>query len=460
MTHSLVRDTLVEETAAELLTYLRHGNINTTALTESLNYDGFDIDDWDRIKRIHFCLAEDVHNFVTELPDRVRRIKTENQHEHVQTQGEVRGAIDWSATLRSWSDTGYSDQSRYVCDTPYTEYDIPENRVLKRLLWQIHRTLTGELKDIDYDWRRDHWSDEQIKQFSRLYRRNVHLNRITDGRHITITGKDLTAARRSRLTLYNDAYSLYDQYERLLADQFDPDIAELLANTLVVPSSTPRLFELFCVFRIIRLLNTYCPGFQLQPIDSDTDVLAKLETSDLRVEIYHDTTGNFSFYEPLSTDDPPDHPVFKRYYDSVFDYHDALSDLTDTESQPVLYRGRPDLLIEVYETLDTDDQLKSVLIGEIKYSANYRTFKQGLEELLQYRRFASHNGYLVGNSDIPVSGLLITNGVQTTGNSDVVTHLNGDKLLSVSGDTDQPSDSDDLCNLMQTLLTSTQTLDH
>ena len=58
------------------------------------------------------------------------------------------------------------DQSRYVCDTLYTEYDIPENPVLKRLLWQIHRTVTQELRDIDYGWRREYWSDEQIERIS------------------------------------------------------------------------------------------------------------------------------------------------------------------------------------------------------------------------------------------------------------------------------------------------------
>lgn len=60
MTRNLTRDALVTEASEELLTYLRSGGLNTHALTRSLDYDGPDFADWDRLKRIHFCLADDV----------------------------------------------------------------------------------------------------------------------------------------------------------------------------------------------------------------------------------------------------------------------------------------------------------------------------------------------------------------------------------------------------------------
>ena len=76
MTRSLTKQALINATTEELATYLRSGALNTRALTESLDYDGLDIDEWDRIKRIHFCLSDPVHEFIRHLPDRVRRIKT------------------------------------------------------------------------------------------------------------------------------------------------------------------------------------------------------------------------------------------------------------------------------------------------------------------------------------------------------------------------------------------------
>ena len=430
MTRSLTADALVDATTEELATYLRSGAINTRALTESLDYEGLDIDDWDRIKRIHFSLNADVHEFISKLPERVRRIKTENQREHVTTQGEVRGSINWSGTLRTWSESGYVDRSRFVCDTPYTKYDIAENRVLKRLLWHIHRTVTTDLRGVEYDWRRQYWTDDQIDRFDRLYKQNVHLNRIAPGQQISVTDQDLTAARRSRLDLYTEAYELLDRYQRLQSDQFDSDITELLTETLIIPASTPTLFELFCIFRILRYLNDETPGVQLRPIAGETTALAQLETEDRRIEVYHDQNGAIDFHEPLDQTVVPTHPTFKRYQDALVDYTDALRELTGSDRDPVLYRGRPDIVIEIYDTTTGDSELVSVLIGEVKYSSAAQTFRQGLEELATYRRFARHDGYILDDPDVPITSLLVTNGYSTAGAADEITHLNGSELLT------------------------------
>lgn len=429
MTRSLTEATLVDATTEELLTYLRSGAANTHALTRSFEFDGLDIDDWERLKRIHFCLSNDVQAFVADIPDRVRRIKTEHQREHVRSRGEVRGSINWSGTLREWSDTGYADRSTFVCNTPYTEYDIAENRVLKRLLWQVHRTVTGDLGGVDYDWRRAAWPDLDINRFDRLYTQNIHLNRIPDGQSITVTGTDLTTARRSRLQLYTDAYDLYDRYQRLQADTFTEDIATLLAETLIVPADTPTLFELYCCFRLLRHLTAATAPFTLVPIDGDTTALAHLETDEKRIELYHDSVGSLRFSEPLDTETPPAQSQFKRYHDALTDYSTAREALTGSDHDPTLYSGRPDIVVEVYDITREPPQLESVLLGEVKHSANAQTFNQGLEELLTYRQFAAHDGYLVDDPGITVTALLITNGYETPGESDTVSHLNGSDLL-------------------------------
>lgn len=440
MTRSLAAEELVNATSEELSTYLQSGELNTQALTHSLDYEGLDIEDWERIKRIHFCLADDVHDFITALPDRVRRIKTEHQRENIHTQGEVRGSINWSATLRTRSETGYADRSRFVCNTPYTEYDIAENRVLKRLLWHIHRTVTDELQNVKYDWRHDFWTDDQLASFDRLYKQNVHLNRIKDGPTISVSGQDMTTARQSRLPLYTEAYDLYDTFQRLQADTLDPDITKLLADTLVVPTDTPTLFELFCCFRLIRIINRTTPGFSLKPIDGESSALAHLKSDDTRIEIHHDSTGNLSFHEPLDTTHRPAHAQYARYHDALTDYSNTLESLTGDPHDPILYSGRPDIIIEVYDTT-SDEQLVSVLLGEVKYSDATQTFKQGLEELLTYRRFAGHSdGYLLDNPHVSVSSLLITNGITTTGSSTNVVHRNGTDLLTLKADQEREHD--------------------
>lgn len=430
MTRSLSADRLIDATTEELAAYLRSGAINTRALAESLDYEGLDINDWERIKRIHFCLSKDVHSFISKLPERVSRIKTEHQREHVDTRGEVRGSINWSGTLQTWADSGYTDRSRFVCNTGYTEYDIAENRVLKRLLWQIHRTVTTDFRDIDYDWRRQYWTNDQIDRFSRVYKQNVHLNRVAPGQQISVTDQDLTAARRSRLDLYKEAYDLFEQYRRLQSDRFDSDVTRLLTETLIIPASPPTLFELFCVFRILRLLNRGVPGVQLHPIAGENTALAQFETKNRRIMIYHDQKGAIEFYETLDSDVVPKPQAFKRYQDALVEYTDTLHDLVGAEQEPVLYRGRPDIVIEAYDTSSGDDTLIAVLLGEVKYSSSAQTFRQGLGELVKYQQFARHDGYILNNPDILTTGLLITNGYSTAGTTDGLTHLNGSDLYT------------------------------
>jgi hypothetical protein len=122
----------------ELVTFLRDGTINEQRVTETLDITDLQIENIDRLKRIHFCLSDPVVEYVDELQERIRRIKTANQRERVATRGEVRGKIDWEETLKHRYSDSVGDRSHFTCETPYTEYNIGENLVLKKLLWTIH----------------------------------------------------------------------------------------------------------------------------------------------------------------------------------------------------------------------------------------------------------------------------------------------------------------------------------
>lgn len=285
----LAVDRLVGEVQDELVTFLKSGTIAEEDVVSTLDFTDFAIDDFARLKRIHFCLSDPVVDFVEKLPERVRSIKTSNQRERVHTRGEVRGSIDWNQTTKLRHTDSYGDRTVFACESPYVEYDIPENLVLKRLLWVVYRTAERELVSFDYGWRHAKWSDEQIRNFTRLYARNVHLNRIRDGADINPTARDLTAARTAREPLYTEAYDLYDTYRQLQSNQYEePAIQKLLRETLVVPERVPRLFELFCVFKLIRVLSELYPRLSLQVIEPGADEIAVLENDTHRIEVYHD----------------------------------------------------------------------------------------------------------------------------------------------------------------------------
>jgi len=312
----------------------------------------------------------------------------------------------------------------FVCESPYVEYDIPENLVLKRLLWIVHRTVERELESFDYGWRREQWSDDRMREFRRLYSRNVHLNRIRDGTDIEPTARDLTAARTSREPLYAEAYDLYDTYRQLQSGQYDdPAVQSILRETLVVPERLPRLFELFCVFKLIRLLSNLYPRLTLQVIEPGAAEIALLESETLRIEVYHDQQGNLQFHESVD-DIKAETPYFRRYQDVLETHVELMDAFLDRGAGQALYSGRPDIVIEVYEK-ETDTTLpRRVLLGEIKYTESEQTFSRGLRELVEYTRFARiGDTYLREAENVDVGGLLITDGVEADDVEGGIRHL-------------------------------------
>jgi hypothetical protein len=294
----------------------------------------------------------------------------------------------------------------------------------------IHSTVSEDITSINYDWRKDSWSDEEITTFDQVYARNVHLNRIQDGVDIRVTRRMLNTARRSRQTLYSNAFVLYDRYRRLLAGEYnDPDISKLLADTLVAPKSLPRLFELFCVFRLLRGLRSQT--LRLQPIEPGASQLAVLEDEQYTTNVYHDRTGTLSFHVPLSELDGIESDYAKRIR-NVQHRHQTLTEaFLGKSSDPSLFHGRPDLIIEVYGP-EAEQTPAAVVLGEVKYSNKQQTFTRGLEELLKYMEFAQKDEYL-SDLGVDIHGLLITDDSDVnkqTPEGDQITHVSAQTLLT------------------------------
>jgi len=135
MTSRTPPDELVAETASEFVTFLRKGNINERQISERIDFGGLEIDDFRRLKRVHFVLSDPVIKFVEQLPQRIRQIKKETQRSQKVTRGEVEGRIDWGATTKFRNSQSYGDNTLFVCNTPYAEYDTPENSCSEEIAW-------------------------------------------------------------------------------------------------------------------------------------------------------------------------------------------------------------------------------------------------------------------------------------------------------------------------------------
>lgn len=405
---------LAELVTEELVTYLGSGALNQHQLGSAINYSDLEIESFDQLKELHFVLHGGVVEYINRLPERLRRVKSVNESERALTHGEVRGRIDWQRTTQERAQRG-NDPSIFSIEAPEVEYDIPENRVVKKLLAAIARPLSEDLKNIGQDWREE-WSDRDIVELERTLKSNVYLDALPDPADISLDNRDLETARRARQPLYQKGESLYRLYEDLMNNRFEREaVRNLLEETMVSPNTDYRLFELFCLFGEIHRQDA---GFRWKRIQPGMDEMAVLESDTRRLSVFFDQNGPLQFFEsyPSSEDlkerDAPEMVI--RQARALEDHADHLSQFLDRDTQDTFYSGRPDFLILDHSLTNSDQELQRAVLGEVKYTRSKSTFSSGLRELLEYVHFAQANSeYLFDKGGIPVQGILCTDGVKT-----------------------------------------------
>lgn len=427
--------TLRSAVTEELITYLGAGTLNQEQYAAAIDYAGLAIEDFDQLKKLHFVLASDVVDYIERIPEWLRRLKTVTREQTETVHGEVRGAIDWRQTHHERAKAGYDDPTLFVVNDAEIAYDIPENRVVKKLLAAIVEPLTNDIEPIDHEWR-SMWDDQDIVTLQQILAHNLYLDALPVPEDITLSERDLTTARRSRHRLYTESHRLYRLYDDLLNDRFDQEgVQELLTETLITPPADHKLFELFCVFGVIQRLREQYPDLELRRINTDTDVLACLEDAERRLEVYYDQSGPLRFFEAypsaeeVAAQGAPE--MVQRHVRALEAQTRAADAFLDQGSRQSFFDGRPDFLVLQYDVATDGDseQLTDAIIGEVKYTRAASTFTRGLRELLEYLYFARENQrYLFDTdndpTDIRVTGFLCTDGVETeTSTAESIRHL-------------------------------------
>lgn len=245
------------------------------------------------------------------------------------------------------------------------------------------------------------------------------LTRLPDESEIELSGRDLEQARQSRHQLYVESHRLYQLYRDLMDGRFDRDaVKTFLAKTIVTPTDTPTLFELFCIFRLIRALGALDENLHLRPIATGDSKIARFRSAEREISVYHDSTGDFDFFEAFPKPDDlatsvPDPMV--RYTEAMAAYEEHVEQFLGRETRQGIYSGRPDILIEEWDLTTDERQLRQVLIGEVKYTDQESTFAQGLRELLEYMYFLRDEAeYRYTESSPLVKGLICTDGASTS----------------------------------------------
>jgi hypothetical protein len=394
-------ETLVEEIADDFNTYLNKG-IRVGEIASGVD-PNLNIDDLEKVLRVHFILTESsvddkgneeigVIDFVRDLRDEVRRIKTTVTKDTEFFENEVRGRIDWQKTIKQRYRSA-SPTHGYACSQTRENYNIEENLVLKRLLAVIYETVFEDLKPAlespeEYEWF-EPWvapkeeDKEGLKNVvNEVFLDNIYLQRV-DVADSEITDRMIESVKKSRSSLYRNAAELLDRYRRLTARDIDTvEAAGILRNTFIRPNEDERLFELYWVFKILREHEE--ARFKL--IDEDyKGLVAQWEDDGYEYKMFHDSVGSMTFSEDVSLDNAPDEDgYFRRSVQVNEEFARLRSALFSEGTEDGLWGGRPDILVE---RRDAEGELDEVFVGEVKYTRDTGYAAQGLRELLEYMAF-------------------------------------------------------------------------
>ncbi|MFP9062344.1 hypothetical protein ACLI4R_17720 [Natrialbaceae archaeon A-chndr2] len=395
------REQLLEQLTEDVLAYVMRGTFPEREFARSIKPEQLDerFDEYELLLDLHFILQSDVVEFVRDLPEHLRSIRTETRTVSRTRRGTVDGRINWGATVKKRYAEHPRDASIFVCDNRSENYDIPENVVLKQLISVVHRTVR-EASDYlveDYDWVSETWrgNEDLIDELQRVVERNVHVRRIREPDSYEPTERMLTTAADSRQQVYREAAKLVRSRNRLF-DGDEREIRRLLEKTAIAPDDENVLFELFVLFRFVRTLENLResqPTFQT--IATDRQEIARFE-GEKDLVLYHDNSAND---KDLS---------FVAVPDEDQDHH-SRSDKVQLVSQAVAgnyfdkdyqnQTGRPDVI--VLEIISEDDTPNEYLITEVKNSTNEDTIRRGIKETLEYLAFLRVNEEYVFGTNNP-----------------------------------------------------------
>lgn len=384
-------EAIIDGLTEDILAYAMNGGFPNRELAESLKFEALDkrFEDYELLVDLHFLLKPEVIDFVEQLSQRIRNVRTETTSVARTQRGGIDGHINWGATVKARYATNPNDRSLFVTEHRSEDYDIPENLVLKKLLSVIYMTLreTDEYLRAEYDWVADRWHDNRslIDDVQRTVDRNVHVRRIREPDAYEPTERMLTTAANARQAIYRDAAALLRARERL-HNGHPEELRQLLTETAITPDDQAKLFELYVLFRFIATLEDLQdtpPVFQT--ITRGRDEVARFN-GDREIVVYHDDSGDDSGLSFRTEVDPDDRKltraeqvqqtarsVASNYFDKQFRNH----------------TGRPDVL--ALEVKQTDPLQYEYLIAEIKHSTREETIRTGIKETLEYLAFLRVN---------------------------------------------------------------------
>lgn len=285
-------DIILEDIKEFLQLYLFKGNVS---LNDSVIEDLFELSHEDLItlKVVHFLLSDEIRNLIKILPQLVRNLAHSTQRETEIIHGNIRGRINWGATIKERYSQGFNDKSLFVCNPPSKYYDLEENQLLKFLLKRIKylkenylnfinpETFDMEKVDNNKDW---YTIVNDNVQMAILTLRKVYFNDISD---VLIKQKHLRKCMKNRNLLYHHVAKVYRLYEDLFVLENEDVLKELLSKRIIKTADGDKLYEIYVFFNLVKSLPGFFEGKLLY---SGNDYSTTCVLDDLEITIHYQKT--------------------------------------------------------------------------------------------------------------------------------------------------------------------------
>ncbi|GAB4310821.1 MAG: hypothetical protein Kow0019_08950 [Methanobacteriaceae archaeon] len=285
--------------------------------------------DFEYLKMVHFLLSPEVKNLIEELPKLLRNLSHSTQKETIECKGIIRGRIDWGLTFKERYTRGFNDPSLFICKPASKMYDLPENQLLKYMLWRI-RILTEnidikipeELYEVDTF---NNWIELilyryiKIKDaFKHVYFQSINMPRV-------ITPKIIQRTNNHRNKSYQTVIKCHDLYEKLFNVKNEDVLLKLIEKQILEPLNNDKLYEIYVLFKILDYFEGLEGDLEMGLIKPGLDYMARYMSENINVTIYHQQMP----------------PIFSQHSKNkeIFEFYD-------------LYVGlrRPDIILEIETT--------------------------------------------------------------------------------------------------------------
>lgn len=314
--------------------------------------------DLNYLKTVHFLLSPQVENLILELPKLIRNLSHSTHKEVVEYRGIIRGRIDWNLTIKERYSQGFNDPSLFICQPTVKMYDLPENQLLKFILWKI-RSLTEAIeRSIPEDLiEPEHWNSWMDIIFSRYIKiknisKNIYFQQISIPRHIK--PKMIHKAYRNRNNSYDKVAECYELYEKLFINNDQEALRELIKKQIFEPLNNDKLFEIYVLIKILKILEDSPGELELGLLKPGLNYTARYISENLEICVLYQKMP-FKFMEYSKNKD-------------IFEYYD-----------PNVSLRRPDIILKIYQ-----DDKKFYRLIEVKRTKDRNYIVDSVYKVLGY----------------------------------------------------------------------------